>query len=332
MTTNNQYKFSVRASVFPDYKVSLLKGIATCAGEPLRVLIGNPPTMWGQLPAVSVLTSETHSLPGQLELEWHAESEDRDYELLLDLGTFTAQANKLFSQRVADGSALFDCYIVGFAPLGHVSLWLSGPLRSVLLCQANGHHVSHSALAGRSLSAQSVTMFMRQYRYRYLLRFEHWDEQRSAWTGLGEHEAEPQLTAFAEKLSDGTFDKLNDGRLFGYHDAGMPLKLAVGLSSARMENGMPGTAKREYALYFWFEAEELCRLFSRFYGAHPDTMADLMLRLDLLQNHYELSLGRSGLREPFVISANAYQLLVFRNDFECYRSSNYRQERGAWRW
>ena len=47
---------------------------------------------------------------------------------------------------------------------------------------------------------------------------------------------------------------------------------------------------------------------------------------------YELALYRYGLKEPQVIPEDVYQLLVFKNKFEDYRSDNYNQERGAWIW
>ena len=47
---------------------------------------------------------------------------------------------------------------------------------------------------------------------------------------------------------------------------------------------------------------------------------------------YELALFRYGLKEPVVIPEEAYQLLVFKNRFEDFRSPNYDQPRGAWIW
>ena len=61
-------------------------------------------------------------------------------------------------------------------------------------------------------------------------------------------------------------------------------------------------------------------------------MTDFMIRIDSEKNKYELALYRYGLKEPQVISESAYQLLVFKNKFEYYRSENYNQPRGAWIW
>ena len=57
-----------------------------------------------------------------------------------------------------------------------------------------------------------------------------------------------------------------------------------------------------------------------------------MIRIDSEKKIFELALYRYGLKEPQVISESAYQLFVFKNKFEYYRSENYNQPRGAWIW
>ena len=63
-----------------------------------------------------------------------------------------------------------------------------------------------------------------------------------------------------------------------------------------------------------------------------DTKTDFIIRIDSEKRKYELALFRQGLKEPQIIPEDAYQLLVFKNKFEDYRSDNYNQERGAWIW
>lgn len=125
-----------------------------------------------------------------------------------------------------------------------------------------------------------------------------------------------------EFLFDGTHDKLNNGELLKHHQAGKPKKLAI-----KWHIG-----KSEYSAYFWFEEEPIREVFDKFYGAHPDTKTDFIIRIDAENRKYELALYRYGLKEPQIIPENVYQLLVFKNRFEDYRSNNYNQERGAWIW
>lgn len=90
--------------------------------------------------------------------------------------------------------------------------------------------------------------------------------------------------------------------------------------------------KKEYNCYIWFEEKLITSIFERFYGAHPETKTDFIIRIDSENKKYELALFRQGLKDPQIIPENAYQLLVFKNKFEDYRSDNYNQERGAWIW
>jgi len=90
--------------------------------------------------------------------------------------------------------------------------------------------------------------------------------------------------------------------------------------------------KKEYNCYIWFEEKLITSIFERFYGAHKDTKTDFIIRIDSEKRKYELALFRQGLKEPQIIPEDAYQLLVFKNKFEDYRSDNYNQERGAWIW
>ena len=164
--------------------------------------------------------------------------------------------------------------------------------------------------------------YMQQFTYRYLPLFEHWDEDKREWTKYSDEETSPEFDYIDEALFDGTHDKLHDGGLMNYHEAGKPKKLAVQWH----------IGKSEYTAYFWFEDEEIRAVFDRFYGTHPETKTDLMIRIDTEKKKFELALYRYGLKEPQVISESAYQLIVFKNKFEYYKSENYAQEKGAWIW
>lgn len=167
-----------------------------------------------------------------------------------------------------------------------------------------------------------IKRLISQYTYRYILLYDNWNEDKQEWQKYEEEEITPEFDYIDEALSDGTHDKLHDGGLMNYHEAGKPKKLAVKWH----------IKKSEYAAYFWFEDEEICKVFDRFYGTHPETKTDFMIRIDAEKNKYELALYRYGLKDPQVISESAYQLLVFKNKFECYRSENYNQPKGAWIW
>ena len=166
--------------------------------------------------------------------------------------------------------------------------------------------------------------YMKQFTYRYLPLFEHWDESEEKWMKYTEEEQEtkPELDYIEEALYDGTHDKLHDGGLLNSHEARKPKKLAVKWH----------IKKSEYMAYFWFEDEAIRAIFDKFYGIHPDTKTDFVIHIDSEKKKYELALYRYGMNDPKPISEDAYQLIVFKNKFEQYRSTNYDQPRGAWIW
>lgn len=122
------------------------------------------------------------------------------------------------------------------------------------------------------------------------------------------------------QIEDILIDKKNEYFLYG--EKTPPHKISIKWEFCR----------KKYSAYFWFEEEALREVFDKFYGAHPDTKTDFIIRIDAKNRKYELALYRYGLKEPQVIPENVYQLLVFKNKFEDYRSDNYNQERGAWIW
>lgn len=167
-----------------------------------------------------------------------------------------------------------------------------------------------------------IMNFTKQYCYRYSILYDVFSPNDNTWNKSKKDYVIPQYYYIDQLLFDGTHNKLHDDSLLKYHQAGKPKKLAI-----KWHIG-----KSEYSAYFWFEEEPIREVFDKFYGAHPNTKTDFIIRIDAENRKYELALYRYGLKEPQIIPENVYQLLVFKNKFEDYRSNNYNQERGAWIW
>lgn len=208
-----------------------------------------------------------------------------------------------------------DNIIFGLEPLGRIAVWTSNEKKQKLIFWSDSSGIQNS----RELFMKNeYTRIMKQFKYRYTVNFEKWDGDNQ----YDEIVVLPVFSFIEEELYDGTYDKLHDNGLLKYHEAGTPKKLLV-----------KWVAKRsDYSAYFWFDAEEICSIFDKFYGAHRDTKTDFIIHIDPEKNKYELALYRNGLKEPQVIAERAYQLIVFKNKFEFYRSENYDQPNGAWIW
>lgn len=306
---------------------------------------------WGEPESTHLLEREQYPVPGLLDMVWLSIVERKFYSLVhrLPVERITSHLEKTAD---SDGLQLMDYIIVGMAPYGGVALWLYGQRKSMLvewlhaeptmvsmkdfmpqnpdlsIDEVCDYYIENSSRVRDNLKQNGLpprnlfNNYMKQFTYRYLADFEHWNEDKEDWTKYKEGEILPEFNYIEEALFDGTHNKLHDGGLMNYHQAGKPKKLAVQWN----------IKKSDYSAYFWFEDEEICAIFDRFYGAHPETQTDFMIRIDAERNKYELALYRYGLKEPQVISESAYQLIVFKNKFEYYRSENYNQPRGAWIW
>lgn len=243
--------------------------------------------------------------------------------------------------------SIFNYVAVGIAPHGGVAVWLHGSKKQTLIAWLHAEEKEltleeqQSLLWGldinkycdaaiKQLRLESVVIpdtrhfdnMMLQYSYRLQPLFKKWHEKTEEWKEYQEEDKKPELDYIEIKCFDGTYDKLRDGSLMEYHVAGKPSHLTLAWH----------VGKRRYGAYFFFDHKELQAAFSHCYGTHPDTKVDILVQMDPETNHYEFSLYRYGMKEPLKIDESTYQLMVFRNKFECFRSKNYNLPPSSWRW
>lgn len=298
---------------------------------------------WGKPTSTYLSVQDLFPMPQKIDMVWLSINEHCFYSI----------EQELSPQKFADiwndhnkkhETNQFEYIVIGMAPCGKTAIWFYGLNKSVVVEWLKGEKIEVSmkdflpenpsitldeycesyptSLISNSLHKPSFDKYMQQFFYRYLPLFEKWDENRREWQKADRDSNISEFVFIEESLFDGTHDKLHDDGLITYHKAGKPNRIAVSWN----------IKKSEYIAYFWFEDEEIQAVFDRFYGAHPETKSDFMIRIDSEKNKYELALYRYGLKEPQVISEFAYQLLVFKNKFEYYRSENYNQPKGAWVW
>lgn len=304
---------------------------------------------WGRSTSIWESNTETFPLPCAIDMVWLSITEQSFYSVEKPLPT-----EKLKSLFSIENGCLFDNIIIGMAPYGEIALWVNSERKATLLTWLKGEpttvdisdflpenpnvtledycnfYIDNDPQVKQNLEENGLPPrdlfdnYMKQFTYRYTLLFEHWDENEEKWTKYTEeeHETKPVLDYIEEALYDGTHDKLHDGGLMQYHEAGKPKKLAMKFH----------IKKSEYTAYFWFEDEAIRVIFDKFYGIHPDTKTDFILHIDPIKANYQLALYRYGLPEPQIIPEEAYQLIVFKNKFEHFRSENYDQPRVAWIW
>ena len=300
---------------------------------------------WGQITSVHLLEeSSCLSFPEYIDIVYLSVVEGIYYGLTKRISVETINAIATKYKKSVDEIS----FLVGMAPYGYLALWIITEQKSIIVGWYHGEEVEvtkddflpneqfvkadilcskylcQNVVAYNNLKKNGLphldtfNNYMKQFMYRYIIHF----ERDNSEIGKAESSLQPDLKYIEESLYDGTHDKLHDDGLLKYHQAGKPKKLAIKWN----------IGKSEYSAYFWFEEEPIREVFDKFYGAHPDTKTDFIIHIDAENRKYELALYRYGLKEPQVIPETVYQLLVFKNKFEDYRSDNYNQERGAWIW
>lgn len=306
---------------------------------------------WGKAANTHLTEREDYPLPGMIDILWLSIVERRFYSLVGKMPT--AEFEQLFGEKEEEsGEAVFEQIVLGMAPYGGVALWANGFKKSELvawmyaeetkvgmnefspsnpslklddLCD---YYINNDPIVKQNLETNGLPPrdlfdnYMKQFTYRYLPMFGHWDEDEKKWTKYAEDETAPEFDYIEEALYDGTHDKLHDDKLLNYHEAGKPKKLAVKWH----------IKKSEYTAYFWLDDHAIRAVFDKFYGIHPDTKTDFIIHIDPEKNKYQLALFRYGMTEPKTLAEETSQTIVFKNKFEHFRSKNYNQPRGAWIW
>lgn len=296
---------------------------------------------WGASVTEMIMTGDDNLQFKTLEIAWLSLVEGEFYYLNIAINS---AGEMTLCNSDEEG---FPKLIVGLAPGGKSAIWFDYGSHSILYCWVKSkkidipmsdflRNISSMTLTDyckltlqkcpKSLEYHSTELdtekakfdrIMCQYVYRIIISCENWDENR--WT-KSDYIVEP--VHIRCKMSDGTFDNRSYDRIAAYQKRATPLKIFFEMEFK----------KKSYEVFICFVDNQINDIYHRFLRNHPETKTDFIIRIDAENKKYELALYRQGLKEPVVIPESAYQLIVFKNKFEDYRSENYNQPRGAWIW
>lgn len=294
--------------------------------------------VWGE--PVSFVYGEENELgtPEKIDIVYISILEKIAYSIEADL---SERMIGILNKPIADNDSFI---VVGLGPFGMVAVWLYSKRQCVLIekfkavpveipnvflradtfqtvisiCQQYIKAYNFNVSISKIVDSSFVSKMMSQFQYRYFISF---DPSLCKRKDGGPVDDQYIIIRIRDKRFDGTFDLDENSKLFTYHFSGIP----------RLINVDWQFNCNSYSAYFSCEYK-FVEFISRFYGAHPETKADFIIKIDAENRKYELALYRQGLKEPMVIPESAYQLIVFKNKFEDYRSENYNQPRGAWIW
>ena len=302
---------------------------------------------WGAPLSTMVLHRMEYPMPMKLDMVWLSLTEQRFYSIETQLPT--ERMEQLWQEC---GEETYTHIVVGMAPCGGVALWFSGACRQTLVSwmqaepfAANMEHFLSASTAStlaehcmaylqdNEAALENLKRFsppqpdlyarlMQQFTYCYDVKFKRWDEKHEAWNNLAPETTPPSLEHVEEALTDGTFDRLHDGRLLSPHQAGLPQRVSLKWHVER----------KQYSAHFWFDPDKLYAYFYHLLRNGKDKSLKLRLLVDANLKRLQMVLVEEQTGKYMIIDESAYQYIVFKNGFESSRSQNYNQPRGAWVW
>lgn len=332
-----KYNYSLSTSNFYFYPMVIFEAKAKIEGfeSPINIL-RNDYGDWGDAASVEEVGGEPLPFPQEIILSWWSPE---------DLQFFCAtekidieKANKLWEeQSKLDEIDHFTHFVVGIGVLGGIAVWLRGYTRSVLLQVGQGKPFRlddettymlaknyPSRLPDEIYKGNLFNICMRQYSYRYVVLDEFWNGE--AWQNYDYEDLvydDLDLQNIRDIRTDGTFDITGDMSLLNYHEAGCPSRFSMYWNDGR----------NNVEAHFWMDDDAIASVFKDFQDSHPNAEIDFLVRIDKRANQYELALIDKDRETPHVvIPQDCYQMLIFNNDTEYYKSDNYNQDDGAWYW
>lgn len=305
--------------------------------KPIR-MINNLDCDWGEASPVEELFADALPIPELLVQRWWSPREMLFYNAVVRIDS--KKAEQLWQEQM-NGLPLnrFTHIVTGMAPYGGTAIWLCGYNKSVLLqyhqaevvkvtpqifeklCKDNAHARMGAELPPR----EQFASWMRQYNYRYVPLEEFWDEKKNVWIQYPDDDTyydDQDILSVEDCRTDGSFDYTGDYAMMIPHAAGRPRRFCV-----RWKQG-----NTDYESHFWLDDQKAAPLFDHLANHHPTATIDIIIRIDPRAHHYELALSCEGVPQPLPIPSTVYQQLIFRDNYEYYKSENYDQEDGAWRW
>ena len=289
--------------------------------------------VWGTPTDVVELKSATYPLPNRLYLKYYSDIEKKCYEL--DTALDIKKIEHLYQDKIQKDQLFpYNNFVIGIAPFGGIAVWMRSGTKQVLLHWFKAEPTPAPGFLGEDESVMDeeempftssyIEKCMRQCDFRYIPLEEYWDGKE--WISYDKNNLyydDFDVDDVSQKCLDGTFARPANLTFLDFNKSGLPSHLAVFWHEAR-------TA---YEAYYWINSYAIIQLFDDIAQADRNTKFDVLVRIDTRANQYELAFRKADiLTSLYILPPDSYELLVFRNDHQYYKSQNYNQEDGAWDW
>ena len=325
-------------SYIREYPVRLLHGVVTADGAKLPIYVTYSSNHeWGIFSNINIEHKLTVKKELQIELVWMSVVDYRIYCCItkIDLGLSNINLSNFI-------------ITAGLSPNGEVVIWFQNEIESKILGILHGVDVTASVddkivytlnlysnendrlCTLNQLYTDSRKLFnyaindsthitvpekllqnrMQQFYYRYVFQGDFG----------GSAEFIPDNVCLL--LFDGTYSKNSNTSLTQYRLLGKPNKLSV----------MWRVGVTEYSAHFWFDEQCVSDVFAFLIYGDKERTADLKFFLNIKNYKMVIELFDVMQKQSFIVPEEAYQLIIFRDGFEEFRSENYNKEQGAWNW
>lgn len=332
------YNYSPFNSCFELYKINMIKGrlyYPGCDEEGLYIVASRTGD-WGTAKAFIELKPDLWPLPNRLEMRFQTKCDGIIYAI--DTPLDDSRAEELWLQQQTEYPMYpYINYLVGTAPHGGIAIWLCGLKKSVLLHWFHAEEAIPSEIEEKVygwlkgvknpfiMPKEEVEEKMRQYCYRYVALEEHFDRESKWWREYEDTDPyydDLDLDAIEDKRTDGTFNYLGGQEQEQYHTTGKPERITVKWHAG----------PTEYLAHFWIDEKVLVNFFQSFFKPDPNGKADFLIRLDPEQRCYNLAIKGEMHDFEYFFPWRTYQLIVFKDGVEYFRSLNFDKADDAWRW
>ncbi len=239
-----------------------------------------------------------------IDVAWKTKEDDNFFKIKVK------NISSIISQKLQHTCGSIDSIIIGINPEGRLTIWYEKLENRNLLVVAYATNSRYELQ--KDSSNGKIQSFHRKQFCQYCFRI----------IGLSQNHETTSISKIKLNSFDGSLNVFHESDTLNFNQLGLPYRISLDFTVDSFK----------YQSFIWLNFNGICSVYEKFYGAHPETKTDFIIRIDAENKKYELALYRQGLKEPIVIPESAYQLIVFKNKFEDYRSENYNQPQGAWIW
>ena len=331
------FRYLVSTSTFEFYRVQFLYARAFLPNDEQGTrIMTNCQGSWGDINPVEIVTEAKQPLPVRLKLTWVTVLDETLYAI--DAKLDAAKAEKLWKEQEDDQpDDPYSHIVVGVAPYGGVAVWLKSENKQVLLqwlkaeekepvtdmekvlCSAE----SDKSMIESVISQKLMEQYMHQYYYRFIPLEESFDG--NGWVPYNEDDIyydDIDIKSIEVNRSDGSYQHLPCVNLLNLHHAAIPYRVSLRWSVGR----------DNFFSHYFLDTELMSTLFEYYDMMYSEGHIDLMLRIDVKCKKFELAFLHNQMQKCRTLPPFAYQMIVFKDGNEFYRSENFNQQNGAWNW